>query len=92
MAAVQTFDLPARATIAECGSILASLRQFIDDNENIVIACNKVAQTDLALLQVLISARKTAQKDNKPFSVISDGNSTFDAVLGEYGICFPKNA
>ena len=92
MAAVPTFDLPARATIAECGRILTTLRQMIEDNQDIVVTCNKVEQTDLALLQVLISARKTAQRDNKSFSVVSDGNGTFDAVLEEYGICFSQNA
>jgi transcription termination factor Rho len=88
MAAVQTFDLPAQATITEAGSILTSLRQLIEENQNIVVTCDRVEKSDLALFQVLISAGKTAGRDKKSFSVISNGNGTFDAALQEYGIRF----
>ena len=92
MTSAPTYDLPARATISECGHILTSLRQLIEDHQGIVVTCGKVEQSDLAILQVLISARKTALRDNKSFSIVTDGNGTFDALLTEYGLCFGLSA
>ncbi|OSQ58368.1 hypothetical protein MCRY_15110 [Marivita cryptomonadis] len=92
MASVKTFDLPLKATITECGAVLTSLRQLIETETDIVVTCSQVEQIDLAMLQVLISARKTAERNSRSFSVVSDGHGTFDAVLAEYGICFAHAA
>lgn len=86
-----TFDMPARATISECGRVLTSLSQLIEANKAVVVTCDAVEQVDLAMIQVLISARKTAERDNKTFSVFSGGNGTLDAVLAQYGICFAQS-
>ncbi|MEN8658156.1 STAS domain-containing protein [Marivita sp.] len=90
MSSAQTYDLPAKATISECANILTSLRKLIEENHDITVDSNAVEQIDLAMLQVLISAGKTAQRDNKSFSLISKENGTLDAALTEYGICFSR--
>lgn len=90
MADTHTFELPTKATIAECGPVLASLRQLIEENNDITVMCDKVEQTDLAMLQVLISAWKTAERDNKRFAVVADQDGTFDATLREYGVRLPR--
>uniref|UniRef100_UPI003F6CA822 STAS domain-containing protein n=1 Tax=Marivita sp. TaxID=2003365 RepID=UPI003F6CA822 len=92
MASVKTFDLPPKATITECGAVLTSLRQLVETETDIVVTCSQVEQIDLAMLQVLISARKTAERNSRSFAVVSDGHGTFDAVLAEYGICFAHAA
>ncbi|MFA8384626.1 MAG: STAS domain-containing protein [Pelagibaca sp.] len=89
---VPTYDLPTKATMSECAQVHASLRQMIEDHDAVVVTCGQVAQTDLAMLQLLISAQKTAARDAKSFSVLSQGNGTFDAQLEAFGICFsPKH-
>lgn len=92
MALNTTYGMPARATMSECGTVLTALRHLIENNSDVVVTCDTVETVDLAMLQVLISARKTAERDNKRFSVISGGNGTFDARLSEYGICFSQSA
>lgn len=88
MASTQIFDLPAASTIAECGSLLASLRKLIEEHDDIRVTCEAVEQADLAALQVLMSARKTALRDGKSFSVVATETGTFGALLKEYGVSF----
>lgn len=88
---IPTYDLPTKATMSECAQVQASLRQMIEDHDAIVVTCGQVTQIDLAMLQLLISARKTVDRDAKSFSVLSQGNGTFDARLAEFGICFSEN-
>lgn len=92
MAQSTTYDMPAQATICECGAVLTALRHLIETNTDVVVTCDAVKTVDLAMLQVLISARKTAEKANTRFSVTTGGNGTFDARLTEYGICFSQSA
>jgi anti-anti-sigma regulatory factor len=92
MALNTTYGLPAQATMSECGAVLTALRHLIESNDDVVVTCDAVEAVDLAMLQVLISARKTAERDNKRFFVTSGGNGTVDARLSEYGICFSQGA
>jgi hypothetical protein len=85
-----TYDLPTKSTISECGKILSALRKLIDTNDDIVVSCDGCEQGDLALLQVLISARKSAQRDQKVFSVQYTADGTFDALLQQYGVRFSE--
>jgi hypothetical protein len=87
---IKTYELPAKSTISECGKILSALRKLIDTNDDIVVSCDGCEQGDLALLQVLISARKSAQRDQKGFSVQYTADGTFDALLQQYGVRFSE--
>ena len=77
--------------MSECAQVQASLRQMIEDHDASVVTCGQVTHIDLAMLQLLVSAQKTAERDAKSFSVLSQGNGTFDARLAEFGMRFsPK--
>ncbi|MCR9111470.1 STAS domain-containing protein [uncultured Marivita sp.] len=92
MAANQNYDLPANATISQCGKVQSSLRKLIEDNQDIIVTSDRVEQADLAMLQVLISAQKTAEQENKSFSVTADEAGTLSALFRDYGICMPQRA
>jgi len=86
----QSFELPAKATISEAGKILSHLQTLIETQDDTVVSCNCVEQADLSVVQVLISARKSAQRDRKRFSVVFGADGTFDALLQQYGVQFAE--
>lgn len=92
MAANQKYDLSANATISQCGKVQSALRKRIENNQDIVVTGDRVEQADLAMLQVLISAQKTAEQENKGFSVTADAAGTLAALFRNYGIQLPQSA
>lgn len=90
MTTQRTINLPPKAVISECGPILTALKQHIESGFDVIVVSDEVKQIDLAMLQVLISAKKTAERDGKSFAVRSDRAGVFEAALADLGMSFPE--
>ena len=84
-------------SVYEVGDLKDLLLMGLTNYQGIILDINGVIACDTLGIQLLLSARKTAEKLNKTFNVTGDSQSVQDAVtgvgLGAEGVpCFLKEA
>ncbi len=62
----------------------------LSENEGIIIDCSSAAEADLTFIQLLISARHTAEALNKTLSLIAPEEGVVMAAAGRAGISFSE--
>ena len=81
----------------EVGDLKNRLLTGFTNHQGIILDINGVIECDTLGIQLLLSARKTAEKLDKTFNVTGDSQSVQDAVTGagldaEDVLCFLKEA
>jgi len=84
-------------SVYEVGDLKDLLLMGLTNYQGIILDINGVIACDTLGIQLLLSARKTAEKLNKTFNVTGDSQSVQDAVTGvgldaEDVPCFLKEA
>ena len=75
-------------TIQNAGEIRNALLEAFSEGEGVRLEMGKVAEIDLAGLQLLCAAHKTSMADNKHFSINGIDNEAIKSVIRDAG--FPR--
>jgi|JI102314A2RNA_FD_contig_31_9786220_length_1356_multi_4_in_0_out_0_2 anti-anti-sigma factor len=78
-------NLIGECTIYNVSKLKDSLLQVLEANQNILIDLEKVNDFDTAAIQLFISVKNTAKKNNKKIKIISHPNCVI-AILDLYGL------
>ena len=73
--------LDGPATVRTAAALQASLRDAIRQHNHIEIDCTGVTEADLTLIQLLLAARKSAERDGKQLTLSAPADGTLREVL-----------
>ena len=78
-------ELPSEAGLRAAGDIAALLREAISANRAVTIAADTVESADLTTIQLLLSAKKLADREGKFLALATPPHGALRALLVELG-------
>jgi ABC-type transporter Mla MlaB component len=83
--------LEGALTISRAAELRGILLQSLDRSGTVEIDLDKIEEIDLACLQILCSAHRTAVRDGKSLSIINKNNSVLIRARFKSGFVFQKS-
>ncbi|CAK0750379.1 hypothetical protein CCP2SC5_160030 [Azospirillaceae bacterium] len=80
------FQVPAVATIREASRLREALIEALGRGGRAVVDCSKVELADLSLVQLIIAARRAAERDGQELRVIIPSSGVVAEVIRDNGV------
>jgi hypothetical protein len=81
-----TVKFSGSQTIREAEDAAHILRKALADHPSLVLDCDEIEEADLTFLQLVIAARRSAQKSGKAFALGATARGPLLAALDRAGI------
>jgi anti-anti-sigma regulatory factor len=78
--------LEGAATLRTAGAIHARLLEALKGDGPIEVDCGKVTEADLSLVQLLLAARRSAERGGRAFALSSPADGPLRDVLARAGL------
>ena len=78
---VANISLDGALTVRGVHSVHASLLAALEQHAMIILDCSAATEVDLSLIQLLLAARRTAQRANKTLRLAGADNSALQTAL-----------
>ncbi len=89
---VMIVRIPETATLATAETLHASLMRVLQENEAVEVDCSNVVEADLTLVQLLLSAWRTAIAQSKSLLLSPPPSEALRQVLVQVGLVDGENS
>ena len=79
-------DFSGSQTVREAEQVAATLREALTATSEIVIDCSRIEEVDLSFIQLVLAARKSADRDNKHLHLLTPAQGPLLKALDLAGV------